>query len=40
MGFMIKKRKKVGKYNKPKEENRKKLEIFLKKQLNGNRGNK
>jgi hypothetical protein len=29
-GF-CKKRKKVGKYEKPREENKKKLEIFLKK---------
>jgi hypothetical protein len=32
---MIKKRKKVGKYNKPKQENRKKLELYLNKKTNG-----
>jgi hypothetical protein len=37
--FMVrgfsKKRKKVGTYNKPKEENKKKLELFLTKKENG-----
>jgi len=33
-GF-CKKRKKVGTYNKPKEENKKKLELFLTKIENG-----
>ena len=32
---MKKKRKKVGNYNKPKEENKKKLELFLTKTENG-----
>lgn len=32
---MKKKRKKVGNYNKPKEENKKKLELFLTKTQNG-----
>lgn len=37
LGFcnMEKKRKKVGTYNKPKEENKKKLELFLTKKENG-----
>lgn len=34
-GFSKKKRKKVGTYNKPKEENKKKLELFLTKIENG-----
>ena len=31
VGFCKKTRKKVGNYNKPKEENKKKLELFLSK---------